>query len=125
MTDSANPETKTKSSALDPFWLVLGAYLFTFIWFFIRSVFFNPSQVMTIFEAVRRLDPIGYDLMMMVSHASAWLNHTVSPYASFNNFPPLATLLFTPLTMVPIQRAYAIITFITLASFFWIGFLFP
>ena len=125
MTESVHPETKTKSSALDPFWLALGAYLFTFIWFFIRSVFFNPNQVMMVFETVRRLDPIGYDLMMMLSHASAWLNHTISPYASFNNFPPLATLLFTPLTMVPIQRAYAIITLITLGSFFWIGLLFP
>jgi|WetSurMetagenome_2_1015567.scaffolds.fasta_scaffold12698_2 hypothetical protein len=125
MTESANPETTTKSSALDPFWFVLGAYLFTFIWFFIRSVFFNPNQVMMVFETVRRLDPIGYDLMMMLSHASAWLNHTISPYASFNNFPPLATLLFTPLTIVPIQRAYAIITLITLGSFFWVGFLFP
>jgi hypothetical protein len=125
MTESANPKTKTTSFTLDPFWLVFGAYLFTFIWFFIRSVFFNPSRVMMVFETVRRLDPIGYDLMMMLSHASAWLNHTVSPYASFNNFPPLATLLFTPLTHFPLQNAYMIITLITLGCVFWNGFLFP
>jgi hypothetical protein len=78
-----------------------------------------------VFETVRRLDPIGYDLMMMLSHASAWLNHTVSPFASFNNFPPLATLLFTPLTQVPMQKAYVIITFLTFGCVFWNGFLFP
>jgi hypothetical protein len=125
MNTNPNPESKIKPLTIDPFWLALGAYVFTFCWFFIRSVFFNPSRVMMVFETVQRLDPIGHDLIMMISHADAWLNHTISPYETFNNFPPLATLLFTPLTLVPIQKAFAIITLITLGCFFWNGFLFP
>ncbi len=125
MTDSANPETNTKSHALDPFWLVLGAYLFTFFWIFIRSVFFNPGRVMMVFETVRRLDPIGYDLMRMVGHATAWVNHTISPYAELNNFPPMATLMFVPFTWFPLSTSYVLITILTLICFFWITFLFP
>ena len=124
-----NDNDKTKKSpgfrTLDPFWFTFGAFLFAFFWFFIKSIFFNPSRVMMVFETFGRLDPIGYDLMMMVSHASAWLEHTVSPFASFNNFPPFATLLFTPFSLVSFPTAYSIITIITLAGILWSGFVFP
>ena len=86
------------------------------------AFFFNPSRVMIVLEPVQRLDPIGYDLMMMVSHATAWLEHTISPFASFNNFPPFATLLFT---LVSMPTAYSIITLITLVGLLWSGFVFP
>ncbi len=73
MNDHDKDERTPGFRSLDPFWYAFGAFLFSFFWFFIRSVFFNPSRVMMVFETVRRLDPIGYDLMMMVSHATAWL----------------------------------------------------
>jgi hypothetical protein len=63
--------------------------------------------------------------MMMVSHATVWLEHTISPFASFNNFPPFATLLFTPFTLVSMPTAYSIFTLITLVGLLWSGFVFP
>jgi hypothetical protein len=125
MNDLDKVKKSPRFRTLDPFWFTFGAFLFVFFWFFIRSVFFNPSRVMMVFETVRRLDPIGYDLMMMVSHATAWLEHSVSPFASFNNFPPFATLLFTPFSLVSLPTAYSIITIITLAGLLWSGFVFP
>lgn len=106
-------------------WIAFSALLFTFYWFFIRTVFLNPDRIMQVIESVRRLDPIGYDLMMMLSHSTAWLNHTISPFASFNNFPPFAMVLFAPLSLIPIELAYHLLTLLTLACFLWAGFFFP
>ena len=115
---------KTKQS--NPvFWIAFAAFLFSYFWFYIRMVFFHPSRVMQVLEPVRRLDPIGYDLMRMVGHATAWVNHTISPYAELNNFPPVATLTFVPFTWVPLPTAYMVMTILTLVCFFWVAFLFP
>jgi hypothetical protein len=107
------------------FLIVLSTYIFSLYWFFIRMVFFDPSRVMLIAQNSWRVKPIGIDLMMMLSHSQAWLTNTISPYASYNNFPPLATFLFTPLSLLPMDKAYMIITLVTFASVIWIGLIFP
>lgn len=107
------------------FWITFGAFLLSYYWFYIRIVFFDPSRVMLVLETVRRLDPIGYDLMRMVGHANAIVTQTISPFAEMNNFTPLAALFYVPLTFVSLSNAYIVASLLTLASYTWIAFFFP
>lgn len=113
--------------ALDPFWIVFAAFLITSYWFFIRMVFFDSGQVMQVFDVVRRIDPIGYDLVQMLMYPSNWLAGG-SPYgltSPINPYPPLATVLFAPLLSINIHYAYIFLVCISLVCFLGIAFLFP
>lgn len=120
-----NQERRIQQSAANSFWIFFTAFLVTFFWFFIRVVFFDSSQVMKVLDIVRRINPIGYDLVQMLSYPSSWLLHGTSPYVGGNLYPPLATVLFAPLITIDIRTAYHLITTITLVCFLGIAFVFP
>jgi hypothetical protein len=107
------------------FWIVFPAFLFSYYWFFIRMVFFDSSQVMRVFDTVRRIDPIGYDLGQMLNYPSSWLRMGMTPYIGGNLYPPLATVLFSPLINLNIRTVYFLITILTLICFLGIAFFFP
>ncbi len=60
--------------------------------------------------------PVGGDLAMMLDYARAWLA-TGNPYAALNPYPPLAAVLFAPLTLLPFAAARAVLTALTLLVF--------
>lgn len=80
---------------------------------------------MQVIDPVRRIDPIGFDLVQMLIYPSSWLKMGTTPYVGNNLYPPLATILFSPLINIHIQTVYYIITGLTLISYIFIAFLFP
>ena len=60
--------------------------------------------------------PVGGDLAMMLGYAQSWLA-TGDPYAALNPYPPLAAVLFAPLTKLPFAAALAVMTALTLFVF--------
>jgi hypothetical protein len=107
------------------FWSVFSAFLITYYWFFIRMVFFNSSQVMQVFDTVKRINPIGYDLVQMINYPTSWLKLGTTPYVGGNLYPPLTTVIFAPLINLDIRTTYIAITSLTLICFLGIAFLFP
>lgn len=53
---------------------------------------------------------IGGDLRLMLSYSQSWFIADQSPYIGNNLYPPLATILFSPLLLVKFSWAYRLIT---------------
>jgi hypothetical protein len=68
--------------------------------------------------------PPGVDLHMMLDYSRAWLTGG-NPYAGLNPYPPLAAVLFAPLTALPFAGAYALLTVLTLAAFVSVAVVIP
>ncbi len=93
-----------------------GGFLLGYICFFLVPVFFS-ANVMQFFQQAPALDPIGVDLRQILSYSHAWWVQHESPYIGFNLYPPLASVLFTPLLALDFPLAYRIVTLISLACF--------
>jgi hypothetical protein len=93
-----------------------GGFFLGYICFFVVPVFFS-ANVMQFFQQAPALDPIGVDLHQMLSYSSTWWEQHQSPYIGFNLYPPLASVLFTPLLALDFPLAYRIVTLVSLACF--------
>ena len=68
--------------------------------------------------------PPGVDLSMMLGYARDWRTEG-NPFLALNPYPPLAAVMFAPLTAVPFAWAYGLMTAITLASFLSVALVLP
>lgn len=93
-----------------------GGFLLGYMCFFLVPVFFS-ANVMQFFQQAPALEPIGVDLRQMLSYSHAWWVQHQSPYIGFNLYPPLASVLFTPLLALDFPLAYRIVTLISLVCF--------
>lgn len=112
------PEKMTQSARSIFFWIVI-SMLFWYGFSFVRMVFFNPSHVMINENFLPAIRPIGNDLDLILD-ASKHVAAGGSPYASANKYPPLATILFLPLTKLHFLKAFQVITGITYFCFCFI-----
>jgi len=65
---------------------------------------------MHFFKDVPAIDPIGIDLKQMLGFSESLFVAQKAPYV-LNAYPPLASVLFAPLLLVPISGAYRIVVF--------------
>ena len=71
------------------------------------------------------MDPIGVDLKQMLSYSQSWFVDKQTPYIGANLYPPLASVLFTPLLIVKLSWAYKILTLVNVLCYVMITFVFP
>ena len=86
-------------------WIILG-FLTTFILFFIRPVFLDPSLTMQFRQYVLVHKPIGSDFRELVSDSYAWSHSGVVPPMLY---PPFTLIFFTPFTLVSYETGYEIL----------------
>jgi len=104
-------------------WVLLG-FLISYLLFFLRPIFLN-TPVMRFPKYVPAGSSIGGDLKQMLSYSHAWLILHQTPYIGNNLYPPLATLLFTPLLIVKFSWAYKLITFVNVLCYILITLIIP
>jgi len=105
-------------------WCMFG-FSVSFLFLFICPVFLNSVHVMQFFKYVPSINPIGVDLSQILSYSESWFFKGQSPYIGNNLYPPLASLLFTPLLLVDFSIAYRIITILTLLCYGFITLILP
>ena len=101
-------------------WILLG-FSISYLFFFLRPVFFS-DQVMKFFRYIPALNTIGKDLKQMLDFSASIAGHP--PYI-VNLYPPLASLLFTPLLLASFSWAYRIFSLITVFCYAAMTFVFP
>ena len=94
-------------------WMILG-FLTTFILFFIRPVFFDPSLTMKFYQYILVLTPIGHDFRDIVSSSYAWFRFGIVPSTLY---PPLTLIFFVPFTFVSYETGYEILIGIILICY--------
>lgn len=105
------------------FWLILG-FLFWFGIAYVQSVFLNPSNEMQNGNFLPAIRPIGTDLNFILDAAKS-VTSGGSPYAGANKYPPLAALLFIPLSLMDKRSAYQIILVLTYLSYIVVTLIIP
>jgi hypothetical protein len=100
-----------------PVWIIIcGSLFFVYLIFFVRMVFFHSSTELFFPQYVPVMNAPGLDLSYMLSYAAEFLKGG-TPYIGFNNYPPLASVLFCPLTALPFKYAYLFVTLLSIAMF--------
>lgn len=93
-------------------WIVLGFFA-SYLLFFLWPTF--GGRVMAFPVYLDAIDPIGWDLSQMLSYSRNWLAGG-TPYIGENLYPPLATMMLSPLTLLDPKMAYrALLTATVLA----------
>ena len=100
---------------------VLAGFSFSYILFFIRSIFLSVSK-MQFFRYIEALDLIGGDLIQTLRYSESWF---ILKQAPFYGYSPLASVLFTPLLFLQYFWAYKIISLFTLSSFVVLTYILP
>jgi len=108
-----------------PFLALVFGLCISFIVFFAIPVFFGPSQSMIFPEYVPTIRPIGWDLRLMLSYVQDWLAPGGAPYAGGNPYPPLAMILFWPLTRMEPRVSFAVLSGLTFGAYLWCAGVFP
>lgn len=101
-----NNQSSIKRQSLLPY--VGFGFFLSYLLFFIYPIFLN-SQVMQFPIYVPAIDPVGIDLQYMLSFSESWFIAKQSPYIIGNIYPPLASVLFTPLLALKPDLAYKLI----------------
>ena len=83
-------------------WILLG-FLITFVLFFIRPIFLDPSLTMKFNQYILVLTPIGYDFRGIVSYSYTWFRSGIVPVIIY---PPLTLIFFVPFTFVSYETGY-------------------
>ncbi len=104
-------------------WVLLG-FLLSYLLFFVYPVFFS-DQVMQFFKYVPAFNPIGVDLRQMLSYSASWFVDKQTPYIGRNLYPPLTSVLFTPLLILDFSLVYKIITLVNVLCYVLISLIFP
>jgi len=101
-------------------WVMLG-FSITYLFFFIRPIFFSSTNVMQFPNYVPNIVPIGADLRGTLNFSSSWLVNKLYT----DNKPPLVILLFAPLLRIPFTWAYKIVTVVTVVCYGIVAFVLP
>lgn len=99
-------------------------FLISYFFFFVWPIFFSRLE-MLFPQYIPYINPIGYDLKQMLSYAESWKILNDTPYIGANLYPPLTTILFSPLLSLKYSKAYKLITLITFLCFMVISYLIP
>jgi hypothetical protein len=105
------------------FWI----FISYFIWYwisYVNPVFLNSSHVMQNDNFLPAIRPIGNDLKLILN-ASNSLASGGSPYIGANKYPPLAALLFLPLTTIHFTNAFHFISALNVIFYIFITLGFP
>lgn len=99
-------------------WVII-TFLALYVLFFIFPVFFAKLKIQYFVKYIpyEWVTYIGNDIVWTVDRISNWLLYNQSPHTSFF-YPPLTTLLFSPLIILGYPGYYKLIVIITLLSFF-------
>jgi len=89
-------------------WILLG-FSISYLLFFVRPIFLS-DRFMQFPEYVPANGFIGEDLGQMLSYSESWLIAKQTPYIERNLYPPLASVLFTPLLSLEFSVAYKVVT---------------
>lgn len=119
-----NNQDQVNSLADTPYslWVYI-AFFICFFLFFVKPVFLT-GQEMHFFLYIPTIKPIGADLRQILSYSNEFIKGN-SPYIGMNLYPPLASILFSPLLSVNFAFAYKIITVISVLCFLSITFVLP
>lgn len=108
-----------------PVWgIVCGCLLFAYFALFVKPIFLTNPDAMVFPQYLPSITPVGSDLRLMLSYSHAWLDNG-SPYIGANLYPPLASLLFCPLALLPFKVAYVMITLLSVLAFVSVVLLLP
>ena len=105
------------------FWVLLG-FIFWYGYSFTRVVFFNAYGMMANGNFLPAIRPVGNDLNLILDASRSVLSGG-SVYAGANKYPPLATLLFIPLTFLKGDAPFHVITLVNYLCYAFITLLFP
>jgi hypothetical protein len=105
------------------FWIFI-SYFFWYWVSFVNPVFLNSSHEMINQNFLPAIRPIGNDLKLILK-AGTSLASGGSPYSGANKYPPLATLLFLPLTTMTFTNAYQFITALNVLFYIFVTIGFP
>jgi hypothetical protein len=104
-------------------WILLGFFI-SYLLFFVRPIFLS-SQYMQFPEYVPAKGFIGEDLLQMLSYSESWFIAKQTPYIDRNLYPPLASVLFTPLLGFEFSVAYKIVTLVNVLFYGLMTFVLP
>lgn len=95
------------------FWVGIG-FAVAYILFLIIPMFFSPIPRIVYFNRyLPDQSPIGGDLIRTLASINAWFTTGKAPFY----YPPLLTILFSPLLLLSYPVTYYIITILTIISF--------
>lgn len=97
--------------------LILSGMFLSFVLFFISPVFFNQNHTMNFAAYLPAWDFTGADLGQLRSYCVSWFMEHKTPYIGLNLYPPLVIWFFSPLFLLPLNTAYAVITSVSLAAY--------
>ena len=105
-------------------WVML-AFFIAYLLFFIGPVFFSSGRMQQVPDLPAAMNHIGNDLMLMLSYSASWFVGKSTPYIGLNLYPPVAAVVFTPLTFVEFASAYRIITLLSVSCYAGLVFFLP
>ncbi len=105
-------------------WILLG-FLISYMFFFIRPVFFSPEHRMQFREYVPALNTIGADLERLIDLSRAVLVLKEPLELKKGMCIPLECILYRPLVDIDPYNAYVIATILNIISFLFITVIFP
>ncbi len=94
-------------------WVSLGFFI-TFILFFMRPIFFDPSLTMQFRQYLPVITPIGHDFRVIASLATYWV-YTGKALPTL--YPPFTLFFFSPFAYLSSKVGYEVITFVTLGCY--------
>ena len=107
-------------------WVLLG-FLISYLLFFLGPIFLNaPAMRFPIYIPAGKT--IGEDLNSMLGFSKLWFIAHQTPYLGnlgINAYPPLASVLFTPLLFVNFSLAYMIVTLVNVLCYILITLIIP
>ncbi len=115
------PQTTHRSESLIT-WCLLGFGL-SYVLFFLRPTFGHGEMRFPVY--VPAIDPIGWDLIKMLTYVREMVIARNSPYIMDNLYPPMAMLVFTPLTLLDGKSAYCVTVACTILSFVVVSLVLP
>jgi len=103
-------------------WVIVG-FLVAYLLCFIAPAIYNPQYRFQYFtDYLHPREKIGFDARLILEHVGHWyLQDQTAKYL----YPPLTTVLFTPLLLLRFPYNYYVVTVVTLLSFLVLNLLLP
>ena len=99
-------------------WILLG-FLFSYLCFFLRSVFFSGPRMDILQMVVPAMTPIGADLRQTLISVRRLFLGEGTPYVGNIPYPPLVYVLLGPMLLFGSGSGYIVFTLTTLVAFAW------
>jgi hypothetical protein len=103
-----------KGAMKDRDYMLLTVLIMVIVWGF--SPFVLGLKAFPLERYIPSAPSIGVDLSQVLGYSEAWIKEG-SPYVGSNLYPPLAAILFVPLTVVGFSSAYIVWVLITVCCF--------